>query len=180
MPYITEERRMIQEQAREFTLNEVLPVANKLDPEKGDIPMDLRDKMAELGYFGILIPEQYGGLGLGCFEYCLVTEELSRGWMSVASLIARGNLLIGSHMMSEDQRKKYLPRMAKGEFLGAFSMSEPNAGSDIANISIRVTAAPTSPLPPCSFLNPSSAAPWAAMIFICSITLVRAMTVFGV
>ena len=66
--------------------------------------MDLRDKMAELGYFGILIPEQYGGLGLGCFEYCLVTEELSRGWMSVASLIARGNLLIGSHMMSEEQR----------------------------------------------------------------------------
>ena len=50
MPYITEERRMIQEQAREFTLNEVLPVANKLDPEKGDIPMDLREKMAELGY----------------------------------------------------------------------------------------------------------------------------------
>src|SRR4029450_9915882 len=65
MPYMTEERRMIQEQAREFTLNEVLPVANKLDPEKGDIPMDLRDKMAELGYFGILIPGQYGGLGAG-------------------------------------------------------------------------------------------------------------------
>ena len=137
MPYITEERRMIQEQAREFTLNEVLPVANKLDPEKGDIPMDLRDKMAELGYFGILIPEQYGGLGLGCFEYCLVTEELSRGWMSVASLIARGNLLIGAQMMSEEQRARYLPRMAKGEFLGAFSMSEPNAGSDISNISCR-------------------------------------------
>ena len=137
MPYITEERRMIQEQAREFTLNEVLPVANKLDPEKGDIPMDLRAKMAELGYFGILIPEQYGGLGLGCFEYCLVTEELSRGWMSVASLIARGNLLIGSQMMSEEQRARYLPRMAKGEFLGAFSMSEPNAGSDISNISCR-------------------------------------------
>ena len=137
MPYITEERRMIQEQAREFTLNEVLPVANKLDPEKGDIPMDLRDKMAELGYFGILIPEKYGGLGLGCFEYCLVTEELSRGWMSVASLIARGNLLIGSHMMSEEQRGRYLPRMAKGEFLGAFSMSEPNAGSDVSNISCR-------------------------------------------
>ena len=65
MPYITEERRMIQEQAREFTLNEVLPVANKLDPEKGDIPMSLRRKMAELGYFGMLIPEKYGGLGLG-------------------------------------------------------------------------------------------------------------------
>jgi alkylation response protein AidB-like acyl-CoA dehydrogenase len=137
MTFLTEERRMIQEQAREFTLNEVLPVANKLDPEKGDIPMDLRDKMAELGYFGILIPEVYGGLGLGCSEYCIVTEELSRGWMSVASIIARGNLLIGSHKMSEEQRKRYLPRMAKGEFLGAFSMSEPNAGSDISNISCR-------------------------------------------
>ena len=85
MPYITEERRMIQEQAREFTLNEVLPVANKLDPEKGDMPMDLRDKMAELGYFGILIPEKYGGLGLGCFEYCLVTEELSRACLGVST-----------------------------------------------------------------------------------------------
>ncbi|MDP1966645.1 MAG: acyl-CoA dehydrogenase family protein [Reyranella sp.] len=137
MTFLTEERRMIQEQAREFTLNEVLPVANKLDPEKGDIPMELRDKMAALGYFGILIPEQYGGLGLGCSEYCIVTEELSRGWMSVASIIARGNLLIGSQMMSEEQRARYLPRMAKGEFLGAFSMSEPNAGSDISNISCR-------------------------------------------
>src|SRR5262245_28454443 len=137
MPYITEERRMIQEQAREFTLNEVLPVANKLDPEKGDIPMDLRDKMAELGYFGILIPEKYGGLGLGCFEYCLVTEELSRGWMSVASLIARGNLLIGAQEMSEEQRARYLPRMATGSFLGAFSMFEPNAGSDVDQISCR-------------------------------------------
>src|SRR5260370_9560204 len=132
MPYMTEERRMIQEQAREFTLNEVLPVANKLDPEKGDIPMDLRDKMAELGYFGILIPEKYGGLGLGCFEYCLVTEELSRGWMSVASLIARGNLLIGAPMMTENQRSPYLPRMAQGEFLVAFSTPDPHAASHLS------------------------------------------------
>ena len=68
MPYITEERRMIQEQAREFTLNEVLPVANKLDPEKGDIPPELIQKLADMGYFGIVIPEQYGGLGLGVFD----------------------------------------------------------------------------------------------------------------
>src|SRR5260370_8420946 len=95
MPYMTEERRMIQEQAREFTLNEVLPVANKLDPEKGDIPMSLRDKMAELGYFGILIPEQYGGLGLRCFEDCLLTEQLSRGWVSGAPPIAPGHRLNG-------------------------------------------------------------------------------------
>ena len=68
MPFLTEERRMIQEQAREFTLNEVLPVANKLDPEKGDIPMALREKMAEPGYFGILIPEGHRGRALGASE----------------------------------------------------------------------------------------------------------------
>ncbi|HKU99578.1 MAG TPA: acyl-CoA dehydrogenase family protein [Vineibacter sp.] len=134
---MTEERRMLQEAAREFTMNEVLPVANKLDPEQGDIPMSLRDKLAEMGYFGILIPEQYGGSGLGSFEYCLVTEELSRGWMSVASLIARGNGMIGSHAMNEEQRSRYLSRMVKGEFLGAFSMSEPNTGSDVASMTCR-------------------------------------------
>ncbi len=90
-----------------------------------------------MGYFGILIPEEYGGQGMGCFEYCLVSEELSRGWMSVGSIIVRGNLLIGSHMMSAEQRKRYLPKMATGEMVGAFAMSEPNAGSDVANVSCR-------------------------------------------
>ena len=137
MGYMTDERRLIQETARAFAMKEVLPLANKLDPEKGDIPPELIQKLADMGYFGIVIPEQYGGLGLGVFEYCLITEELSRGWMSVSSLIALGNLLIGAQMMSEEQRARYLPRMAKGEFLGAFSMSEPNAGSDISNISCR-------------------------------------------
>src|SRR5258707_14436087 len=110
MPYITEERRMIQEQAHEFTLNEVLPVANKLDPEKGDIPMDLRDKMAELGFFGILIPEKYGGLGPGRFQYRPGAAGLSGGWVSVASLIARGNPLIGSHLLGEGEKSRYLKR----------------------------------------------------------------------
>ena len=95
MGYMTEERRLIQETARAFAMKEVLPVANKLDPEKGDIPPELIQKLADMGYFGIVIPEQYGGLGLGVFEYCLITEELARAWMSVASLIARGNGLIG-------------------------------------------------------------------------------------
>src|SRR5260221_12867014 len=107
MPYITEERRMIQEQAREFTLNEVLPVANKLDPEKGDIPMSLRDKMAELGYFGILIPEKYGGLGLGCFEYRPGTRGLSRAWVRGASLIVRGNLPIGAAQVNQEQQRRH-------------------------------------------------------------------------
>lgn len=137
MTYMTDERRMIQESAREFTMREVLPIANKLDPVEGDIPMELREKLAEMGYFGILIPEEYGGLGLGCFEYCLITEELARGWMSVASIIARGNSLIGMEKMTEGQRKDMMPKIARGEILGAFAMSEPNTGSDIANISCR-------------------------------------------
>src|ERR1700731_5434133 len=137
MSYITEERKLIQQMARDFAIEQVLPIANKLDPEQGDIPMSLRDKMAELGYFGILIPEQYGGLGLGVFEYALVTEELSRAWMSVASIIARGNGIYGD--ISEEQKRKYLPSMARGEFLGAFSLSEPDAGSDLANVSCRAT-----------------------------------------
>ncbi|WP_444634411.1 acyl-CoA dehydrogenase family protein [Cupriavidus oxalaticus] len=138
MQKLTAERQMIQEAARQFTMERVLPLANKLDPEKGQIPRDLIDEMAELGYFGILIPEEYGGLGLGAYEYCLVAEQLSRGWMSVGSLIARGNGLIGAlKALAPEKKAEYLPRMAAGRFLGAFSLSEPNAGSDVANISCR-------------------------------------------
>lgn len=138
MTELTEERRMIQESAREFTRNVVLPAANRLDPVKGLIPQEIIDQMGDLGYFGILISEEHGGLGLGAYEYCLVAEELSRGWMSVASLIARGNALIGSlKAMSPEMQAHYLPKMARGEYLGAFALSEPNAGSDVANISCR-------------------------------------------
>ena len=77
--YWSEERAAIQETAREFAQKEVLPVANQLDPVQGEIPAALREKMGELGFFGVLMPEEYGGLGLGVFEYCLVTEELARG-----------------------------------------------------------------------------------------------------
>ncbi len=133
MTHLTEERLMIQKTAREFSMKEVLPVANELDKVKGDIPMSLRTKMADLGYFAIRIPEEYGGLGLGVFEYCLITEELARGWMSVASIIARA----GGAGWNAEQRAKYLPRVIRGEFLGAVALSEPEAGSDLANVSCR-------------------------------------------
>ena len=110
MGYMTDERRMIQETARAFALKEVLPIANRLDPEKGDIPRELIQKLADMGYFGIVIPEQYGGLGLGVFEYCLITEELARAWMSVASIIARGNGLSAGRGMTDAQRAVFLPR----------------------------------------------------------------------
>jgi hypothetical protein len=130
-----EQRRAIRELAREFTAKEVLPVANELDPVAGQIPMELREKMAELGFFGILIPEEFDGLGLGVSEYALVVEELARGWMSVASIIARSQQF--NESFSAEQRAEYLPRMARGEFLSAVALSEPEAGSDVANIRTR-------------------------------------------
>ena len=138
MGYMTEERGMIQQTARDFAMKEVLPVANKLDPEKGEIPCRLRDKMADMGYFGIVIPEEYGGLGLGVFEYCLVTEELARAWMSVASHHrARQRPIAGRGMTEERSAPSILPRIARGELLGASSLSEPDAGSDLGSIACR-------------------------------------------
>lgn len=137
MGYMTEERRMIRDAARDFTMREVLPVANKLDGPDGEIPMDLRQKMADMGYFGIMIPEEYGGLGLGYFEYCLICEELARGWMSVASIVARAQGGWIKSAMSEEMRAKYLPRVVRGEFLNAAALSEADTGSDLASISCR-------------------------------------------
>ncbi len=132
---LTPEQLEIRATAREFALREVLPVANELDPVEGEIPMPLRDKLAELGYFGILIPEEYGGLGLGAVEYVLVTEELSRAWMSVGSIIRCANGFTPG--FGEELLSRYLPRMARGELLGAFAVSEPGVGSDAAAISCR-------------------------------------------
>jgi alkylation response protein AidB-like acyl-CoA dehydrogenase len=133
--FLTEDRLAIRAMARDFVAKEVLPVAAALDPVQGEIPMELRDKMADLGFFGILIPEEYGGLGLGVSEYAIIVEELARGWMSVASLIARGQQF--AHGFDAGQRARYLPRMASGDFLSAFALSEAEAGSDVANISCR-------------------------------------------
>jgi len=137
--YANEERKAMQEMAREFAMKEVLPVANALDPEKGEIPPELRRKLGDVGFFGILIPEEYGGLGLGVFEYCLVTEELSRAWMSVASIIARANMIAPQDFLRLpiDDAEEKLRRTATGEYLGSFAMSEPGAGSDIAGIRCR-------------------------------------------
>ncbi|MCP5180383.1 MAG: acyl-CoA dehydrogenase family protein [Pseudomonadales bacterium] len=128
---------MIQEVAREFTRREVLPVANELDPVQGDIPMDLRRKMGEMGYFGIRMAEEHGGLGLGVFEYCLITEELARGWMSVASIIARAGGVMGVGGWPLEKRLELTRRAARGDYLAAVSLSEPNVGSDLAAVSCR-------------------------------------------
>lgn len=135
--YLTEDRLEIQGLARRFAMNEVLPLADELDPQHGLIPDRLREQMAEMGFFGILLPEEQGGLGLGVFEYCLVAEELARAWMSVSGLLARGNGMGGG--FTEQQRTRLMPKVARGEYLGAYALSEAEAGSDVANISCRAS-----------------------------------------
>ncbi|WP_240372479.1 acyl-CoA dehydrogenase family protein [Brevibacterium zhoupengii] len=136
---MTEERLEIQALAREFARDVVLPLANELDPVEGQFPDWFVRQMADMGFFGILIPEEYGGLGLGVFEYCLVAEELSRAWMSVGGLLARGNGMGGG--FSPEQEARLLPKVATGEYLGAFALSEAEAGSDVANIRCKATRA---------------------------------------
>src|SRR5580704_15050742 len=135
--YLTPERIMMRDVAREFVRDEVLPAANRLDPVKGDMPPELIEKMGELGFFGILIPEELGGLGLGAFEYCLVAEELARGWMSVASIIARGNSFYRSVPGEGEERRRKIGLMAKGQYLGAAALSEPGTGSDLSGVTCR-------------------------------------------
>jgi alkylation response protein AidB-like acyl-CoA dehydrogenase len=135
--YLTAERIMMRDMAREFTRDEVTPIANRLDPERGDIPRDLISRMGELGFFGILIPEEYGGLGLGAFEYCLVAEELARGWMSVASLLARGNEFYRWIPGTAAERRQKIAAMLQGDYLGAGALSEPQTGSDLSSVATR-------------------------------------------
>jgi alkylation response protein AidB-like acyl-CoA dehydrogenase len=135
-PYDTPARTTLRDTVRAFAMDEVLPVANELDPRHEDIPAALLDRMGELGLFGVLIPEDEGGLGLGVYEYCLVSEELARAWMSVGSIIARGN---GTGCDSADPERRLALRRASaaGRRIGAIAFSEPEAGSDLANVACR-------------------------------------------
>jgi alkylation response protein AidB-like acyl-CoA dehydrogenase len=135
-PWHTPEREELQEQARRFAMDEVLPVANELDPQKGEIPASLLGRLAELGYFGITVPEENGGLGRGVFEYCMVSEELARAWMSTASILARSQGL-GTTVADDDRRAELMSRSARGEWIGAIALSEPDAGSDLAGVATR-------------------------------------------
>jgi len=135
-PWHTPEREALQQQARAFARDEVLPVANELDPVKGVMPPELLARIGELGYFGITIDREHGGLGLGAFEYCMVAEELARAWMSVASIIARAQGL-GTGVQDATERERLLRLSAKGDWIGAIALSEPQAGSDLASVQTR-------------------------------------------
>jgi alkylation response protein AidB-like acyl-CoA dehydrogenase len=132
---LTEEQQAILEAVREFVDNEIIPVANELE-HADEYPQKIVDGLKEMGVFGLMIPEEYGGLGESLLTYSLVVEEIARGWMPVSGVI--NTHFIVSYMLvqhgTEEQKQYYLPRMATGEVRGAFSMSEPGCGSDVSAI----------------------------------------------
>jgi alkylation response protein AidB-like acyl-CoA dehydrogenase len=135
-PWRTGARIKLQMEARAFARDVVLPVADKLDPQKAEMPKNLIDQMAAKGWFGITIPAEHGGMGLGVFEYCLISEELSRAWLSVGSILARGQGL-GTQTIDDVRRLELLRRSAQGKWIGAIALSEPTAGSDLAAVQTR-------------------------------------------
>ena len=132
---LTDEQQAITEMVRQFADEQILPNAEKYDHEDS-FPEPIVEQMKELGLFGITIPEEYGGLGLDLTTYTMVVQELSRGWISISGII--NTHFIGSYLLmkfgTDEQKQKYLPKMATGEIRAAFSLSEPELGSDVQAI----------------------------------------------
>jgi len=135
-PWRTPERALLQKAARDFARDVVLPIADELDPQKAEMPATLIGQLAAQGWFGITVPAAHGGLGLGVFEYCLVSEELARSWLSVGSILARGQGL-GTQVLDAGRRAELLARSAAGTWIGSIALSEPSAGSDLAGVETR-------------------------------------------
>ena len=134
----TDEQRAITEMVHQFVDERVIPIAEEYDHED-KFPEGVVEQMKELGLFGVTIPEEYGGMGLDLTTYAMIVEELSRGWISISGIV--NTHFIGSYLLmkfgTDDQKDRFLPRMATGEIRAAFSLSEPGLGSDVQAISTR-------------------------------------------
>jgi alkylation response protein AidB-like acyl-CoA dehydrogenase len=137
---LSEDQTEILKAVRQFVDEQIIPVAQELE-HKDEYPQEIIDGLKELGVFGLTIPEEFGGLGESLLTYALVVEEIARGWMSVSGVI--NTHFIVAYMLiqhgTDEQKQKYLPKMATGEVRGAFSMSEPGLGSDVSAVSTKAT-----------------------------------------
>jgi butyryl-CoA dehydrogenase len=140
-PGLTDVQQEILSTVRSFVDKEILPHATELE-HKDEFPEAIVDGMKEMGLFGLMIPEEHGGLGESLLTYALVVEEIARGWMSISGVI--NTHFIVAYMLAQhgtdEQKQRLLPKMATGEVRGAFSMSEPGCGSDVAAITSRAVA----------------------------------------
>src|ERR1700742_2218077 len=132
---MTDEQEAIVEMVRQFADEQIIPNAEHYDHEDS-FPEPIVEQMKELGLFGVTIPEEYGGMGLDLATYALVVEERSRGWISTSGVV--NTHFIGSYLLmkfgTEEQKQYFLPKMATGEIRAAFSLSEPETGSDVQGI----------------------------------------------
>ena len=141
MSFVNSDHEEFRSAVKRFTDEEIQPIANELDAKNAEIPMEIIEKMAEQGYFGVLFPEEYDGLGLDNITMTIVAEELSKGWLSVGSVMTRGVImgtLLEAHG-TEEQKKKYLPGLATGKILPAAAFTEPDSGSDSASMIMKAT-----------------------------------------
>ena len=131
----TEEQKAILEMVRQFVDEQIIPKAEHYDGAD-EYPEPIVEQMKELGLFGVTIPEEYGGMGLDLTTYTMIVEELSRGWISISGVV--NTHFIGSYLLmkfgTDEQKERFLPRMATGEIRAAFSLSEPELGSDVQAI----------------------------------------------
>ena len=131
----TDEQKAICEMVRKFADEQIIPNAEHYDHED-EFPAPIVEQMKELGLFGVTIPEEFDGMGLDLTTYAMIVEELSRGWISISGIV--NTHFIGSYLLmkfgTDEQKQKYLPKMAVGEMRAAFSLSEPELGSDVAAI----------------------------------------------
>ncbi|WP_009034116.1 acyl-CoA dehydrogenase family protein [Indibacter alkaliphilus] len=133
---LNENQQMIAQMIRDFGAKEITPFRNEWD-DKQHFPLELFKKLGELGLMGVLVPSEYGGSGFGYFEYVTAIAELSKLDPSIGLSMAAHNSLCTGHIMmfgNEEQKKKYLPKLATCEFLGAWGLTEPNTGSDAGNM----------------------------------------------
>jgi len=129
---LTEEQLQLKKSLREFAEREILPNVMKWD-ECGEFPTEVIKELGKMGVLGIIFPSEYGGAGLGYVEYVIAVEELSRVDGSVGIIVAAHNSLCSNHIFlagNDEQRRKYIPKLASGEFLGAWGLTEPGSGSD--------------------------------------------------
>src|SRR6476469_4292204 len=135
---LSEDQTEILKAVRQFVDEKIIPVATELE-HKDEYPTEIVEGLKELGSFGLMIPEEYGGLGESLLTYALCVEEIARGWVSISGVI-NTHFIVAYMVMqhgTEVQKQKYLPQMATGEIRGAFSMSEPGVGSDVSAVSTK-------------------------------------------
>lgn len=135
---LAQDKQQILAMVKDFCKKEIAPVARELE-HADEYPNEIVEKMKDLGFFGFTIPEEYGGIGVDYVTYALVIEEITRHWMSVAGII--NSHLIMAYILekygTEEQKRKFLPRFASGEWRGGLALSEADAGTDVQNISTK-------------------------------------------